>query len=85
MRASTVGCRVLDRCGDSSTKYALHPIREVSAGYDADLPFHNFHHSVSVLQGCYAMLMQSEELASALTPMDRLALCAAWLGLWGGV
>ena len=55
----------------------------MSAGYDQGLPFHNFHHGVAVLQGCYAMLMQSEELASALTPMDRLALCAACLGLWG--
>ena len=55
----------------------------MSAGYDEGLPFHNFHHSVAVLQGCYAMLMQSEELASALTPMDRLALCAACLGLRG--
>ena len=51
----------------------------MSAGYDQDLPFHNFHHCVAVLQGCYAMLRQSEELASTFTPIDRLALCAACL------
>ena len=48
----------------------------MSAGYDQDVPFHNFHHCVAVLQGCYAMLRQSEELASTFTPIDRLALCA---------
>jgi len=55
-------------------------IREVSAGYNQSLPFHNFHHGVSVLQGCYAMLTQCHELTATLTIMDRLALCVAALG-----
>lgn len=54
-------------------------VREVSAGYRR-VPFHNFHHGVAVLQGCYAMLRQSAELCSLLTITDRLALCVAALG-----
>ena len=55
-------------------------IGEIRAGYNDARPFHNFQHATFVLQGCYAMLRECDELSSMLTAADRLAICIAAIG-----